>query len=68
MFRLPLKNKVKRRDMTVADGSEMVAADVMLLKPTGAERQASTDPVWIPASPFETLRGSFGSTFLTILE
>jgi len=56
-FRLPLKNIVKRGDMTVTDGSEVVEADVMLLKPTGAERQASADLLWIPAPPFEPLRG-----------
>ncbi len=43
--------------MTVTDGCEVVVADVMLLKPTGAERQASADPLWIPAPPFELLSG-----------
>jgi hypothetical protein len=42
--------------MTVTDGCEVMVAEVMLLKPTGAERQAS-DPLWIPALPFEPLRG-----------
>jgi hypothetical protein len=42
--------------MSVTDGCEVVVADVML-KPTGAERHASADPLWIPAPPFEPLRG-----------
>jgi hypothetical protein len=39
------KQKLKEGDMTVTDGIEVVVvAEVMLLKPTGAERGASANP------------------------